>query len=137
MEYEVLSVSYPKEVEIETKDKSKHNEVKTTAYTGYTVQSYKLKYSKETDELISRDKEAYSVYSKRDKVVYKYVSDEKTQETTKATESATTATKPTDSTTETAPPTTTPPATEPPTTTPPATGPSVGEAGSDTSLPDE
>lgn len=40
-----------------------------TPYTGYTGNSYKCKYDKQTDELISREWEDYSSYSKRDKEV--------------------------------------------------------------------
>lgn len=42
-------------------------------YTGYIVQTYKEKYSKETDELISKDKWTYDVYKKRDQVICKIV----------------------------------------------------------------
>ena len=137
MEYEVQGVRNPKTIEEEVEPGSGHKdgEVKTTAYTGYTVQSYKLKYDRETDELISREKEAYSVYSKRDKVVYRVKGEEtkptetdptepKPTETTptepkptepKPTEPKPTEPKPTETEpTETTPPTTTaPPATEP------------------------
>ena len=120
MEYEVLSKTDYKTVVKEVSAGSGHRdgEVETTPYTGYTIQTYKCKYNKETDELISREKEAYSVYSKRDKVVYKVVAD-KSEET-----------EPTE------PPTTEPPTTEPPETEPPTTPP-VGEAGSDVELPSE
>lgn len=122
MEYEVLSTSSPKTVEEEVSADSGHKdgEVKTTAYTGYTVQTYKLKYSKDTDELISREKEAYSDYSKRDKVVYKI----KAQATEPTTEPTTTPTEPT--TEPTTPPTTEPAPTE-----------NVGAAGGDVALPGE
>lgn len=75
MEAEVLSKTSPKTIVKKVKASSGHKdgEVATTAYTGYTVQSYKCKYDKQTDALISREKEAYSVYSKRDKVVYKVI----------------------------------------------------------------
>lgn len=161
MEYEVLGVSYPTTKEEIVDPGSGHydGEVKTSAYTGYTVQTYKLKYNKETDELISRDKEAYSNYSKRDKVVYRFPATEPTTEPpTESTEAPTTAptdaptTAPTEAPT-TAPteaPTTVPP-TEPPTeaptappteapteapTAPPAQpDPPIGEAGGDVELP--
>ena len=97
MEYEVWGVSYPKEVIKEVKPGSGHydGEVETTPYTGYTVQTFKLKYDKETGELISREKEAYSVYSKRDKVVYKVIEEEEEEEE-KPTEPKPTEPKPTE-----------------------------------------
>lgn len=45
-----------------------------TPYTGYVVQTYKEKYSKETDELISKEKWTYDTYNKRDLVICKIVS---------------------------------------------------------------
>lgn len=87
MEYEVLSTTKPKTVEEEVEPGSgyKDGQVKTTPYTGYKVQTYKCKYDKETNELISREKEAYSSYSKRDKVVYKIKETEPTTEPTEET----------------------------------------------------
>ena len=132
MEYEVLGVSYPetKEIEVEPGSGHKDGEVKTTAYTGYTVQSYKLKYDRDSDELISREKESYSAYSKRDKVVYRVKGAE-----TKPTETEPTQTTPPETTTppatvpttppETTVPPTTAPTTPPETTTPPTTVPTT------------
>ena len=78
MEYEVLSNSYATTV---TQEYPKNNakgykdgQVIQTAYNGCEVQSSKCKYNKETDELISREKEALSKYKKRDKIVVKIVS---------------------------------------------------------------
>ena len=100
MEGEVLSKTSPKTVEKKVKANSGHKdgEVATTAYTGYTVQTYKCKYDKDTDKLISREKEAYSVYSKRDKVVYRVIQEAKPESTTstKPTESAPAETTPPD-----------------------------------------
>lgn len=45
----------------------------TSPYTGYTVYTYRCKYDKATDELISRDYEAYSEYWARDEVIAKIV----------------------------------------------------------------
>lgn len=44
-----------------------------TPYKGYVVQTYKEKYSKATDELLSKDKWTYDVYKKRDRVICKIV----------------------------------------------------------------
>ncbi len=44
-----------------------------TPYNGYIVQTYKEKYNKATDELISSDKWTYDVYKKRDQVICKIV----------------------------------------------------------------
>ena len=77
MDYEVLGVNGWKTVEQEMEPNNpkgyKDGEVITTPYTGYTVQTYRCKYDKKTDDLISREKETYNVYSKRDKVVCKIV----------------------------------------------------------------
>lgn len=87
MEYEVWAVKNPSVVEIEVEEGNGHTdgEVKTSPYTGYDVQTYKLKYDKQTDELISREKEDFSAYDKRDKVVYK-VKKKPTESTTTPTE---------------------------------------------------
>lgn len=82
-----------------------NGQVKQQPVTGYTVYSYKCKYDKETDELISRDYEATSNYVKKDKIVIVVKPDE---------------TEP--------PATTVPPATEAPATEPPATQPPATEA---------
>ncbi len=52
-----------------------------TPYIGYIVQTYKEKYSKETDELISKDKWTYDVYKKRDQVICKIVDSPATETT--------------------------------------------------------
>jgi len=92
-----------------------NGQVKQQPITGYTVYSYKCKYDKETDELISRDYEATSNYVKKDKIVI-VVTPEPTEPP--ATQAPTT-------------PPTTPPATEaptPPPTDPPATNPPAAES---------
>lgn len=134
MEYEIEGYEYPATIEKEVEEGSGHQdgEVETWPLTGYYVQSYKLKYDKETGELISREKEAYSEYAARDKVVYK-VKKKATEPTTKPTETTTPTetTPPTETAppateappTETTPPVTDPPATDPPATDPPATDP--------------
>ena len=68
MDSEILRSISPKVEYIKVKADSGHKdgEVKTSGHTGYEVQSYKLKYSKETDELISREKEAFSASLNKD-----------------------------------------------------------------------
>ena len=87
MEYETLSTENATTVKKEyTKDNAegyKDGQVIQTAYNGCTVQTYKCKYSKETDELLSREKEALSKYKKRDKIVVTIVT-EPTPEATEA-----------------------------------------------------
>lgn len=89
-----------------------NGQVKQQGVTGYTVYSYKCKYDKETDELISREYEATSNYVKKDKIVIVVIPDETEPPTEKPTEPPVTE-----------PPATQPPATEPPATEPPATNP--------------
>lgn len=106
--------------------------------TGYVVRSYRYRYDRETNELISKDFIALSTYMTEDKIVVKIVDDEKeteptepsetTEPTTEATEPSTQATTPTTEATEpsteaTDPPATDSPATDPPATDPPATDP--------------
>jgi hypothetical protein len=85
-----------------------NGQVKQQPSTGYTVYSYKCKYDKETDKLISREYEATSNYVKKDKIVIVVVPEVTEPPTTEA---------------PTAPPATDPPATNPPTTPPPVTDP--------------
>ena len=84
----------------------KDGQVKQQPSTGYTVYSYKCKYDKETDQLISRDYEATSNYVKKDKIVIVVIPDE---------------TEPPATEVPTEPPVTTPPTTPPDETDPPAT----------------
>ena len=55
----------------------------TSPYTGYKVYTYRCKYDKETDELISRDYEDYSEYWARDEVIVKII-ERPTEEATDA-----------------------------------------------------
>ena len=119
MEYEVLA-TYPwsrveQEMTADNPDGYKDGDVISTAYTGYKVASYRCKYNKETDELISREQENIDHYNKRDYVICKIVSNE--------TEPPATEAPPATEPPVTEPPATTPPATEPPQTEPPQTDP--------------
>lgn len=88
MEYEVLA-TYPwskveQEMKADNPDGYKDGDVISTAYTGYKVATYRCKYNKETNELISREQEAINVYSKRDYVICKIVSEDTVPPTTQA-----------------------------------------------------
>ena len=100
MEYEIIGTRYPDTVYEEyEKDNPKgywDGQVIQTAYTGYSVKTYKCKYNKETDELISREFDVTSVYKHRDQVIVKIVEPEPTPPET-------TPTDPTDPPQETTP----------------------------------
>ena len=72
MEYEIIGYSTAGSVvEVYPPDNPegyKDGEVIQTAYNGCTVQTYKLKYDKETKELISKEEDQLSKYKKRDKI---------------------------------------------------------------------
>ena len=75
MEYEVLN-TYDYDVTYQTMAANnaegyKDGDYIEEPYTGYDVKTYRCKYSKETDELISRDLEATSNYRKRDGIICK------------------------------------------------------------------
>lgn len=75
MEYEVLqktsySVVY-KTFPADNPEGYKDGQVISTPYTGYVVNTYRVKYSKETNQEISRTFEAKSTYKHRDKVIAK------------------------------------------------------------------
>ena len=102
MEYELVGMSQPEDV-VQTMTAAeaaaagyKNGQVIQTAYTGYSVNTYKVKYSKETKEVISREKETYSKYKSRDKITISVVADptEATQPPTEATQPPTEATQP-------------------------------------------
>lgn len=119
MEYEVTSTVYPetKTVEIPENDNPKgytDGQVITTPYTGYTVNTYKCKYDKETNKLISRDFDKTSKYKYRNKEIASIIPVNKPTEPTPTTPEPTT------------PAPTTPPATEAPAATEPPAAPDGG-----------
>ena len=116
-----------KEFEPDNEDGYKDGDVITTAYTGYTVRTYKVKYDKKTHELISREEDRVSRYKKRDKVIAKVE-----QPTEPPTEAPDPTDPPVTNPPETEPPVTTPPVTDPPVTNPPDTG-SSGEGSGNSS----
>ena len=85
MEYQVIGTQSPetiyKEMKSDNAEGYKDGDVITTSYKGYTVRTYKLKYDKETKELISKEEDQVSKYKKRDKVVVKIVKSKKTSKT--------------------------------------------------------
>jgi hypothetical protein len=72
MEYEVIGYqSWDSVVEIYPPDNPegyKDGQVIQTPYNGCTVRTYKLKYDKQTQELISKEEDRISKYKKRDKI---------------------------------------------------------------------
>lgn len=114
MEYEVIGGQSPDTItEVYPPDNPegyKDGEVIQTPYHGYTVRTYKLKYDKQTKELISREEDRVSSYKKRDKIVASIQAP-------------------------TEPPTAPPAATNPPATDPPATPPPATEAPAPTDPP--
>lgn len=80
MEYEVISTVTPttEYVEVLATDNPnnyREGQIIATAYTGYTVKTYKCRYDKQTDELISRDFDRTSTYKHRNKQIATIVSE--------------------------------------------------------------
>ncbi len=125
MEYEITGMENPETIYEEhfADEGYTDGQVLQNGTTGIFVKTYKCKYSKETDELISRDFEARSNYKTVDKIVVKIIDTvpdetEPPETTVPPTTEAPTTTPPET----TAPPTTAPPETTvPPTTAPPET----------------
>lgn len=119
MEYEVLEKTpyktVYKEMTADEAEDYKDGDQMVSGYTGHKVITYKCKYNKETNELISREKEATSTYKRRDRVICKILEPEKPTETTPP---ATTAPPETTVPETTVPETTVPESTEPETTSP-------------------
>lgn len=117
MEYDLLA-TYPwsrveQEMPADNPDGYKDGDVISTAYTGYKVVTYRCKYDKETNELISKEQETMNYYNKRDYVICKIVTEETTPTETTA-PSETTAPPETTEPPETSEPTEVTPAPEPP-----------------------
>lgn len=109
-DYETIYEDYPEDNEEGYKD----GDIVQSPYVGYTVKTYRCKYSKETGKLLSRDYEATSRYNVRDLIIAR-VSSGETEAPSEA-PSETPSTDPTESPTETPVETQTP--TEDPTTPP-------------------
>ena len=80
MKYEVVEKTpwETKYVEVKVSDNEKgykDGQVITSAYTGYEIKTYKYKYDKETNELISKTLQTHDRYAKRDKKVVKLIDD--------------------------------------------------------------
>ena len=117
MRTEITSTTPWKTVEKEITDGSyEDGETITSPYTGYTAKSYKQKWDRATETMISEEFEADSRYTVRDKVVAVV------PKTTTPTSPPATDPPETDPT-ETDPPETDPPETDPPETDPPETDP--------------
>ena len=75
MEYEILEEyqweTVERVLEEDNEDGYEDGDVIYNGWMGYSVDTYKIKYDKQTDEFISRTLESHSEYSKRDKTVCK------------------------------------------------------------------
>ena len=80
MEYEILETdpfeTIEEEFPADNPDGYQDGDVIITPYTGYKIRTYRCKYDKVSSALISRDLEATSYYSRRDKVVCKIIQPE-------------------------------------------------------------
>lgn len=80
MSYDVLSgdryETVYQEMPADNEEGYKDGDVIVSGYNGFTVQTFKNKYSKETDELLSTEKEAKSIYKRRDRVICKIIQEE-------------------------------------------------------------
>ena len=125
MEYEQYNMVWWQREYVEmTKEEAaakgyKDGRVICTPYNGSTVQTYKVKYSKATNEIISRTEEALSIYNCRNYKICKIIDKDEDKETdnpgTDTPVDPTDPTDPTESTTPTSPPETEPPSVEQPT----------------------
>ncbi len=101
MDYEVLSTNPYKTVYREmTADNEggyKDGAQITSGYTGYKIRTYRCKYSKDTDALLSKEEETTSVYKRRDRVLCKLVT-ESAPEPTETTAPPQTETQPPETT---------------------------------------
>lgn len=83
MTYEILDTdpfeTVEKEFEKDNEDGHKDGDVVVSGYTGYKIRTYRCKYDKATNELLSREVEATSTYDRRDKVICK-IKEEPTEE---------------------------------------------------------
>ncbi len=124
---------YPYETVYEdrTEEGFEEGEEVITPYTGYKVNTYRCKYDKATDELISRTFEDVSIYSKRDSVICKVEVPTEPSESTGSAGETTETTQPGSEPTET-----TQPSNEPTETTgPQGSGGDISEGGG--ALPEE
>ena len=95
MTYTILSTdpfeTVYQEMPADNEEGYKDGEVIVGGYTGYVVRTYRCKYDKQTDELISKDFEVESKYNRRDKIICKIIQEE---EPTEPTEPSVTPTEP-------------------------------------------
>ena len=84
MIYEVVSTdpfeTVYEEMPADNEKGFKDGDVIVSAYTGYVIRTYRCKYDKETNELISKDFEVESKYNRRDKIICKIITDEEPTE---------------------------------------------------------
>ena len=110
-----------KEMPSDNEEGYKDGDIITTPYTGYKSEGWKVKYSKETDEEISRTKISSDYYYSRDKEIAKIVDPEESEGETEPEVTEPEVTQPEE---------TDPPVSEPTQTDPPSTEPPPSESGS-------
>lgn len=132
MDYQITDTYKPKteyrDFDYDNKEGYEDGDVIEEGVTGYNVKTYKIKYDKETNALLSRDYEANSRYTTVNKVIARVEEDVTEPPTTEATE-------PEETEPPTAPPTTAPTVPTEPEITEPETEPATEPATDPTAAP--
>ena len=124
MEYEIIGSESPdvkyQDMAEDNADGYKDGDVIVTSYKGYTVKTYKVKYDKETGELIAREYDRTSKYKKRDKVIARIEKPTEPPTEAPAPDDSSESDSPADVPAATNPPVNDTPANDPPANDPPA-----------------
>ena len=93
MTYEILSTdpfeTVYQEMPADNEEGYKDGEVIVGGYTGYVVRTYRCRYDKETDQLITKKFEVESKYNRRDKIICKIIQEEVPSDPTEPSETPT------------------------------------------------
>ena len=135
MEYEIIGSESPdvkyQDMAADNADGYKDGDVIVTAYKGYTVKTYKVKYDKETGELIAREYDRTSKYKKRDKVIARIEKPTEPPTEAPAPDDSSESDSPADVPAATNPPVNDTPANDPPANDPPANDPPANDPPAD------